>query len=531
MSEDRTRRKRGGASQFGPRRPHSPAVEALNGLGNVGFSRFPPTAAQSPVILADEAAGRETPPAVAELAALGVAVRNEQIAKERSEAALMLAAIEEAAAAAAGGDRAGGDAPSPAEGLLFVPAAEGEWHLQVIEAGTAAEGAEVDRPAQDQPLDQAEEQPGALDQQAAEIGRLESEGDRLRGALMAAELIAAGAGGQAEEARADAEAARREATELAARLEALRQGWQVDAQDETGTAAQSSGRGDEDHEPENDVDQNDVDQDDVDQDGDGQHDHWQDDDQDEDSWSDDGQDAPGGTGADIFAGLPAAPAGQSVGRRWPRRAAVGVGVVIAAAAAITLTSGGGQQAPVAEPAPAVSEPSVGPVTMTVWRGIGLPVSATAGPRDQGDAVGGFEQSTLGAAIAAAHLSVRLDPAAGPAVFNPVIDTHVVGDVERLRTSVARQYDAEAQAAGVAGGSPLATSPGSILAYRLDGDPAQGAVTAHLLVAADGSEADFGVPLRWEDGDWRVAATDEGPFFTVADVADASTYTPFEGTVQ
>lgn len=203
------------------------------------------------------------------------------------------------------------------------------------------------------------------------------------------------------------------------------------------------------------------------------------------------------------------------------------GLVGIAGAAQTLTTSGHDQA--SAPPTQATTPSPD-VRMAAWRGMDLPVSDVAGPFVLGDTnVSGFAQTELGAAVAAAHLSVRLDPAAGPATFNTVLQDQVVGDVDRMAAAVQSQYRTEATPDQYASGQALPVTPGRLLGWRTEGDPSAGAVTAHLAVESpDTTRADYAVPLRWTDGDWAVEASSEGPFFPVGDVS--GDYSAFEAGV-
>jgi hypothetical protein len=154
--------------------------------------------------------------------------------------------------------------------------------------------------------------------------------------------------------------------------------------------------------------------------------------------------------------------------------------------------------------------------MVDWHGIALPLSSSAGPAKLSDTrARGFVRSPLGAAIAAAHLSVRVDPAAGPEVFEPVLADQVVGHRNRLADAVRTQSEA----------GPADGAPGSLLGWRQDGDPASSSVTTHLSVEhADGTRADYAIPLAWVGGDWRIDAPSTGPFFPIT--ALSGTYEPF-----
>ena len=189
--------------------------------------------------------------------------------------------------------------------------------------------------------------------------------------------------------------------------------------------------------------------------------------------------------------------------RHPRRAGAAVGVLLLALA------GFGVWWVTARPVSTAVNVS-GDVSMVDWHGIALPVSATAGPAELTDTrAAGFVRTALGAAIAGTHLSVRLDPAAGPEVFEPVLADQVVGARDRLADAVRAQSEA-----GAADGEP-----GRILGWRVDGDPTSRRVTAHLAVEhADDTRADYAVPLAWGDGDWRIDATSSGPFFPITDLS-------------
>lgn len=219
----------------------------------------------------------------------------------------------------------------------------------------------------------------------------------------------------------------------------------------------------------------------------------------------------------------AAPAGEPAGiRRGRRRAGWLLAVVIAVtASAATWWLVAGRAQPLAEAPPATSAQAPD-TTMVAWHGMDLPVSVTAGPSTFTDtAVGGFTRSALGAAIAAAHLGVRTDPVAGADVFEPVLATQVVGAKDRLADAVRAQAAAD----------PPPGTPSTLRGWRLDGDPTEGAVVAHLAVdQSDGTRVDFAVPLAWVDGDWRIDAPADGDFFPITELS--GDYTAFigEGTI-
>lgn len=210
---------------------------------------------------------------------------------------------------------------------------------------------------------------------------------------------------------------------------------------------------------------------------------------------------------------PSGRAPREPSRRWRRwlLAAAGAGLVVVTALAAVLLLGGGSETPDGTPAAAVQWRS--------WHGIELPVSTTAGPQvwqDEGDRVSGFARSELGAAIAAAHLSVRVDPAVGEQVWGPVLAEQAVGEVQRLRAALE-----------AAPSSPDAGQPGRLDGWRLDGDPGDDELVVHLAVrAADGSDVDYAVSLAWHDGDWALKVPAAGPFFPMSDTSRS--YADFGG---
>ena len=211
--------------------------------------------------------------------------------------------------------------------------------------------------------------------------------------------------------------------------------------------------------------------------------------------------------------LPAAQARRAPGRRgraWPWATAL-VGVVVLAVAGVWSL---GRES---NTVPAGGESSAAAVGWQSWNGIELPVSAVDGPAVvDGDRVRGFSRSPLGAAIAAAHLSVRVDPAVGEQVWGPVLASQVVGDVDRLRAALeAAPESAQGQ-------------PGRLTGWRLEGDPQNAALVVHLAVeAADGQAVDYAIPLAWSDGDWALDIARFGAFFPMGDT-EGRLYTDFGG---
>lgn len=187
-------------------------------------------------------------------------------------------------------------------------------------------------------------------------------------------------------------------------------------------------------------------------------------------------------------------------------AALGLAVLVAAAAWWAVPRLG--SATTQTPPPGVS--------MVVWQGMALPVSASDGPTMfTTTRVGGFARTDLGAALAAAHLSVRTDPVTGRAVFEPVLADQTVGARDRLATAVRDQSRT----------NPPAGAPGTLLGWRLDGDSESDRVTAHLAVEhADGTRADYAVAVAWVADDWRLDVPASGAFFPIS--ALSGEYAPF-----
>ncbi len=227
--------------------------------------------------------------------------------------------------------------------------------------------------------------------------------------------------------------------------------------------------------------------------------------------------------APVVAGtpIPTAAAADPTHPRSPRRA---VGVLVAAAAVVALTGGGWAAVSALAPAPAPAS-----VTSTVpWNGMSLPTGPD-GPTDPGGPVAtGFENTELGAAMAAAHLSVRIDPYAGPASFEPTITTQTFGgDPAALLGATRARYDTAAARARIRDGGPIPTSTGQIIGWSTDGWAPDAPTTVHLLVTgADGTDTDYAIAVVWVDGDYQLIDPTRADTFTTRPAADAGTYRRF-----
>jgi hypothetical protein len=180
---------------------------------------------------------------------------------------------------------------------------------------------------------------------------------------------------------------------------------------------------------------------------------------------------------------------------------------------------------------AATQPADVPATpdVTAWTwprtGMTLPVSPTDGPQRLSDVAAGFARTELGAALAAAHLSVRVDPAAGADVFGPTIEQQMTGDTARVRAAVEA---AAATSPTPATGTAPSTAPAAITGYRVEGFTPD-AATVHLRVASPGGAAtDFAVPVVWDDarGDWLLVAPAAQADALFATAAPSGDYVPF-----
>lgn len=171
-------------------------------------------------------------------------------------------------------------------------------------------------------------------------------------------------------------------------------------------------------------------------------------------------------------------------------------------------------------------PSATAMTATAWNGMTLPVSSSDGPTTFGDTASGFAHTQVGAALAAANLSVRIDPYAGPESFSPTITEQTFGgDPQALLKATNRRYQQQAIKAGISDGSPIPTSTGTILGYRIADYSADGPTTVHLLVSApDGQQLDFGIDVIWSQGDYRLVDPSRSTTFVRSTTQDSSGYT-------
>ncbi|MGB8021302.1 MAG: hypothetical protein WCF04_08750, partial [Candidatus Nanopelagicales bacterium] len=177
---------------------------------------------------------------------------------------------------------------------------------------------------------------------------------------------------------------------------------------------------------------------------------------------------------------------------------------------------------------AASPPATSTTSMVAWQGTWLPTGPD-GPSDPAaPSASGFSHTELGAAMAAAHLGVRIDAYAGPSAYRPTITRQTYGgDPSELLARTEAAYRQAAAASGVPKGEPIPTSPGRIIGWRTDAYDTDRPVTVHLLVSTpSGGQLDFAIEVTWVDGDYRlVDPTREETFVTTAD-PDPRTYSSF-----
>lgn len=182
------------------------------------------------------------------------------------------------------------------------------------------------------------------------------------------------------------------------------------------------------------------------------------------------------------------------------------------------------------PPPAAATGDGYDVTAVSWQGVALPISPTAGPATFTDTRSqGFAQSELGAALAAVHLSSHIDPYTGPAVFEPTIDTQVIGDTTALKKLVTATYTEQAKKHHVTGGAPILAPTGQMKAWRIDGYTPTGVNNVEVYVGTPtGTDVVYTIAVEWVDGDWKLkpTVTEDGISFPVADPNPDLDYTAF-----
>jgi hypothetical protein len=227
-------------------------------------------------------------------------------------------------------------------------------------------------------------------------------------------------------------------------------------------------------------------------------------------------------------------------------------LVTAAAAAGLVVALGHRATPVAQPAPPAPDstpagysntaaaasatpgsasPAVGGLTWTTVAGAKVPVSGTDGPRDTTNGrARGFAHTRTGAVLAAAHISLRLSPQVGPAVFEPTLAEQVVGaDQAALRQHLQDDYQSARAQLGAPYGAPAGQLYSTARGYRVNlfADTAD----VELLIEGPARSGSVLIALtlhvRWINNDWALVAPAGGDWNGAATVTtDPTRYTRF-----
>lgn len=204
----------------------------------------------------------------------------------------------------------------------------------------------------------------------------------------------------------------------------------------------------------------------------------------------------------------------------------GIAVAGMAVAAVLLAGAGYAAVTAAGDPPPGAAAASGPVV--AWNGTWLPAGPD-GPSDpDGPVATGFAHTEAGAAAAAAHLSVRIDPYAGPASFTPTITSQTFGgNPATLLAATRARYQQAADAAGISRDAPIPTSTGRIIGWRTQGWTPDGPVSVHLRVTGpDGADLDFRIDVVWTGRDYALVDPTRADTFTAAPADDPSDYRSF-----
>jgi len=244
-------------------------------------------------------------------------------------------------------------------------------------------------------------------------------------------------------------------------------------------------------------------------------------------------------------------------RRTTTLLAAGTAVVLVVAAAVTglVALLGHRDFPVPQPVPHASgiadrdtgpappAPSMSPsapgtsaatddLSWATLAGARVPVSRSAGPRDtSAGRARGFAPTPLGAVLAAVHISLRLSPQVGPAVFEATLREQVVGgDTAALGQHLAEDYEQARARLGLPYGAPAGQLYATARGYQVEANEPTTA-TVRLLIEGPGTSGSVLVALtlhtQWVGSDWALLAPPGGTWDTTAAVVtDASGYTDF-----
>ena len=170
-----------------------------------------------------------------------------------------------------------------------------------------------------------------------------------------------------------------------------------------------------------------------------------------------------------------------------------------------------------------------------WHGAVLPTSEAGPATVTASRARTFSRTPLGAALAAVHISVRMDPLTGPSVFRPTVRQQTRGDHETWLARLNETYRDAAKSQGLRNGTPVFSATGFVVGWRIADnradflDPTLRRVSVDLLVVKpDGDEKVFRIPLKWSRGDWAVVLPDraKSQLFRTQSRAKVTNFTPF-----
>ena len=170
-----------------------------------------------------------------------------------------------------------------------------------------------------------------------------------------------------------------------------------------------------------------------------------------------------------------------------------------------------------------------------WHGAVLPTSQAGPATVTVNRARTFSRTPLSAALAAVHISVRMDPLTGPSVFRPTVRQQTRGNRETWLARLNEIYRDVAKSQGLRNGAPAFSATGFVAGWRIADtradflDPTLRRVSVDLLVVKpDGDEKVFRIPLKWSRGDWAVALPDpaKSQLFRTQTRSKVTNFTPF-----
>jgi len=229
------------------------------------------------------------------------------------------------------------------------------------------------------------------------------------------------------------------------------------------------------------------------------------------------------------------------GRAWTVAAAAIVALIALAAVVVILATRGGDKAPPTGSAPApvappVESPNAAPlpaqnqsvpdspppgISWTLFQGVALPSSATAGPtRVQGPVLAGYAQTPVGALLAAAQISYRYLISPGDD-WRQVVDQQVMPNSGR---DVYVQKRAKVTAASAAPGTY-----GQLAGFRFVTYAPDTAVIQYVTRFSNGNLQLATDTVHWFAGDWKLQLQPDGSETpTVQSVANLAGFIPWSG---